>query len=182
MAADPAARSVAAALGFCIFAQVWAYAADLHLGHGPLHYSQGAHRWLPQPGPLNQPTQEHTSSSSSFNLTKKLVWLHESTLLPAPRAMLEPALRMHPDAAAAPSHGFRPLRPILPLREVIARGGRTLIVADTAGLHHRGVAKVGQVCQPPPPPLRWKHGRRALVHSHPLHRHTRAAEPPDAMY
>jgi len=54
--------------------------------------------------------------------------------------VLEPSLRLVANETAL---GFAPRRAMLPLPGV----RRTLIVADTSGLHHRGPARAGTVRQ-----------------------------------
>ena len=57
-------------------------------------------------------------------------------LPPATEALREPALRMRVDET---DYGLAPVVPMLPLAGV----ARTLIVADTSGIHYRGLAMPG---------------------------------------
>jgi hypothetical protein len=96
--------------------KVWVYPEDAVLEDGPLHYARGSH--------------ELTAA--------KLAWLHESTLPPAKEAMIEPALRLR---LSPEETGFASALPVLPL----PGAKRTLVIADTSGIHHRGRATVGTI-------------------------------------
>lgn len=94
--------------------KVWVYPQNVTAREGPLHYSRGSHR-------------------STYG---KLRWIHEMTVPPATDALREPALRMR---AEETEYGLEPVLPLLP----IPGAEKTLIVADTAGIHHRGWAAPG---------------------------------------
>ena len=100
--------------------KVWLYPAETTLADGPLHYIRGSHR------------------AAGEGAEAKLRWLHESTQPPATEAMREPALRMRGDEI---EHGFAQPQPLLPLPGV----RRTLVLADTSGIHFRGNATAGHV-------------------------------------
>ena len=94
--------------------KVWVYPANTTVFDGPLHYSIGSHR----------------------NTFGKLRWIYETTLPPAIEAHREPALRIKVNET---DYGFSPTAPVLPLPGV----AKTLVVADTSGIHHRGWALPG---------------------------------------
>ena len=94
--------------------KVWVYPHNVTAREGPLYYSRGSHR-------------------SSYS---KLRWIHEMTAPPATEALREPALRMRADET---DYGLEPSLPVLPIQGA----ERTLIVADTSGIHHRGRAASG---------------------------------------
>lgn len=93
---------------------MWVYFANTTVSDGPLHYAPGSQR----------------------NTPGKLRWIHETTLPPAVEAHREPALRMK---ANETDYGLAPVEPLLPLPGV----AKTLIVADTSGIHHGGWALPG---------------------------------------
>lgn len=104
--------------------KIWVYDSDTTIEHGPLHYVPGSHR----------------ASRST------LTWLYNRTHDNIPQIVEEPSIRLTADnvevAEAAPylqQFGFRPAVPVLPLQKV----GRTLVIADTSGLHCRGRAPAG---------------------------------------
>lgn len=82
---------------------------------GPLHFMRGSHR----------------------NTKSKLQWIYNVSFPPATDAIKEPSLRFRGDESAM----MDILRPVLPLESV----PRTLIIADTSGIHHRGPALPGTV-------------------------------------
>lgn len=94
--------------------KVWVYPGNTTVSDGPLHYSIGSHR----------------------NTLGKLRWIHETALPPATEAHREPALRMKVNET---DYGFAPVAPVLPLPGV----AKTLVLADTTGIHHRGWALPG---------------------------------------
>ena len=109
------------------------YGKDVSLDSGPLHYSEGSHRWI---------ESDHIDTDADKNSKRaRLRWLHQETILPALEAMKEPALRMRDGTDEAPGHGFKPLQPILPL----PNASLTLVLVDSSGLHHRGEAVPGVV-------------------------------------
>jgi hypothetical protein len=88
---------------------------------GPLHYMRGSHR----------------------NTEGKLRWMYKVSLPPATDAIKEPSLRFRADSDGSSTVTTMAdvLRPVLPLD----RHNRTLIIADTSGIHHRGSAVPGTV-------------------------------------
>jgi len=113
--------------------KVWVYGKDVSLDSGPLHYSEGSHRWI---------QSDHIDTYADKNVKRaRLRWLHQETILPALEAMKEPALRVRDGTDDAPGHGFKPLKPILPL----PNASLTLVLVDSSGLHHRGEAVPGVV-------------------------------------
>ena len=109
--------------------KVWAFDSlpEITLAHGPLHYARGTHR----------------------NTKGKLAWMHMYAQPPASEALLEPSFRLlgSPSAAKASPEFVEWAQgqtiPALP----IPGARRTLVIADTSGLHHRGIGVVGAVRQ-----------------------------------
>ena len=116
--------------------KLWVYPAGIEHHHGPLHVVRGSHRCTPG----------------------KLRWLFSRTRTVEAQLMAEPSLRLSglPEPASSSEEslggeecedlyqneadlGFGPAVPVLPLAGV----RRTLVVADTSGLHRRGAAEPG---------------------------------------
>jgi len=102
--------------------KMWVYERGVvTLESGPLHFMRGSHR----------------------NTPGKLRWMYNASLPPATEAIKEPSLRFHGDVLDSSSETCMSdiLRPVLPLDCY----NRTLVIADTSGIHHRGNAIPGTV-------------------------------------
>ena len=104
--------------------KLWVYGANVSVAHGPLHVVRGSHR-----------------SSAA-----KLAWLFARTRANSAAVIKEPSLRFDDRetagvhaAEALAAAGLPHATPVLPLPGV----ARTLVVADTSGLHCRGLAAPG---------------------------------------
>ena len=104
--------------------KLWVYGANVSVAHGPLHVVRGSHR-----------------SSAA-----KLAWLFARTRANSAAVIKEPSLRFDDRetagvhaAEALAAAGLPHATPVLPLPGV----ARTLVVADTSGLHCRGLATPG---------------------------------------
>eukprot|EP00957_Ditylum_brightwellii_P199401 15198821-Ditylum_brightwellii.AAC.1 len=96
--------------------------------------------WVYDQGVVNMDTGPlHFMKGSGRNTEAKLRWLYSVTIPPAVQAQKEPSLRYHGDPIAEGLPDI--LRPVLPLPEY----KRTLIIADTSSIHHRGTAVPGTV-------------------------------------
>eukprot|EP00038_Savillea_parva_P005681 m.159559 g.159559 ORF g.159559 m.159559 type:complete len:580 (-) comp11810_c0_seq1:70-1809(-) len=108
---------------FAQIVKVWIFQQGVTMEQGPLHYFKGSNR----------------------NDEGKLRWMYRYGLPPATEAMIEPSFRLLGclDAVdAAPDYIARALLervPLLPLAEANA----TLVIADTSGLHNRGMGVPG---------------------------------------
>mmetsp|Transcript_65 Transcript_65/g.103 ORF Transcript_65/g.103 Transcript_65/m.103 type:complete len:1250 (+) Transcript_65:58-3807(+) len=104
--------------------KMWVYDSSLQLQDGPLHYVFGSHR--------------HTK--------EKLQWIFQRTAHHVKDTLVEPSLRFRSDSQESSfnltleSLGFAEA-PILPLPQ----SQKTLVIADTSGLHRRGLATPGRV-------------------------------------
>ena len=105
--------------------KVWLFEEPLNLSQGPLLFAKRSHR----------------------NTEAKLRWLQAYAAPPALEARREPSFRLRGCAAAtAKALDFveaveQRLEPVLPL----PNGRRTLVLADTRGLHARGRGVPGEV-------------------------------------
>jgi len=98
--------------------KMWAYERGVvTIDHGPLHFMLG----------------------SSTNSEEKLRWVYNVTIPPAIEAIQEPSFRYRGNPVEDKMSDQ--IRPVLPLQEY----KRTLIIADTSGIHHRGFAVEGTV-------------------------------------
>jgi len=104
--------------------KLWVYPRNVSVADGPLHFVRGSHR-----------------SSEG-----KLRWLFERTRANDPEVVTEPSLRFDvassggvQAAAALRAAGLEEAMPVLPLPTAKA----TILVADTSGLHCRGMAPEG---------------------------------------
>jgi len=104
--------------------KVWVYPRNVSVDEGPLHFARGSHRCSPG----------------------KLRWLYERTKANDPEVIREPSLRFDAAsstaskaAAALQAAGMQPAAPVLPL----PTAERTIVIADTSGLHCRGEAPPG---------------------------------------
>jgi len=104
--------------------KLWVYGANVSVAHGPLHVVRGSHR-----------------SSAA-----KLAWLFSRTRANSAAVIKEPSIRFDEResagvhaAEALEAAGLPHATPVLPLPGV----ARTLVVADTSGLHCRGLATPG---------------------------------------
>jgi hypothetical protein len=104
--------------------KLWVYGANVSAAHGPLHVVPGSHR-----------------SSAA-----KLAWLFSRTRTNSAAVIKEPSIRFDDSetagveaAEALGAAGLPHATPVLPLPGV----ARTLVVADTSGLHCRGLATPG---------------------------------------
>ncbi|KAL1499699.1 hypothetical protein AB1Y20_011894 [Prymnesium parvum] len=110
---------------FAPIVKVWVFPADTSLSQGPLHFAAG----------------------SQHNSPGRLRWMHAYSLPPATEAMREPSFRLLGSAAAAAAapdfirQTQASMAAVLPL----PFASRTLVIADTSGLHHRGQGVVGAV-------------------------------------
>ena len=75
------------------------------------------------------------------NTKEKLQWMYQMSLSPATEAIQEHSLRFRGDAANNSSSMTEILLPVLPLDCFC----RTLVIADTSGIHHQGHASPGTV-------------------------------------
>jgi len=98
--------------------KMWVYEKGvITLDHGPLHFMRG----------------------STVNDEAKLRWIYNITMPPALDAIKESSLRYRGNATEDGMSDI--LRPVLPLDTF----QKTLIIADTSGIHHRGYAEPGTV-------------------------------------
>lgn len=98
--------------------KMWVYEKGVvTIDHGPLHFMRG----------------------SAHNTKAKLKWIYSITRPPALEAIKESSLRYKGNASNDGMSDI--LRPVLPLNSF----QRTLIIADTSGIHHRGFAAPGTV-------------------------------------
>ncbi len=105
--------------------KVWIFKdpPGVSLEQGPLHYSKGSHR----------------------NSYARLHWMHAYSLPPATEALAEPSFRLYGNKNATSVSGEfinfvqRNKIPVLPFAK------RTLVIADTSGIHHRGEGKPGHI-------------------------------------
>ena len=96
--------------------KMWLFPRGVALADGPLHYVNGSHRAT----------------------ARKLRWLHEMSLPPARSLRACPAPRTHLEARGVEELGFASVRAlVLP--------PKSLVVADTSGLHFRGRAVPGHL-------------------------------------
>lgn len=108
---------------FASIVKVWLFDPSVTVDEGPLEYVFGSHR----------------------ETEPRLRWMHAYSLPPAKEALLEPSFRLEGNlaaVAAAPdfhTHCRESSKPILPLPGV----KRTLVIADTSGLHRRAPGLVG---------------------------------------
>jgi hypothetical protein len=119
---------------FHIAIKMWVYERNVSVVDGPLHVSPGTHR---------------VSAA-------KIAWMYARSHDNPPGVIREPSMRLADDAHSVESAGgegcrccaadgrlseagLPSLRPVLPLPDV----ERTLIIADTSGLHCRGAAAAG---------------------------------------
>jgi hypothetical protein len=95
--------------------------------------------WVYEKGVVTEDTGPlHFMRGSNRNTMGKLKWIYDVSLPPATEAIKEPSLRFRgEDISMMPDV----LRPVLPLDCY----ERTLIIADTSGIHHRGHAIPGTV-------------------------------------
>jgi len=110
---------------FASIVKVWIFDASVTPQHGPFEYVPGSHR-------ESEP---------------RLRWMHHYAMPPAREALVEPSFRLlgSPSAASAAAdfveHCSASSRPVLPL----PGARRTLVIADTSGLHRRSAGVVGLV-------------------------------------
>lgn len=98
--------------------KMWVYErGDVTIEKGPLHFMRGSAR----------------------NNESKLRWIYSVTIPPSIEAIKEPSLRYNGNAILDKMPDE--IRPVLPLKNF----QRTLIIADTSGIHHRGPAIPGTV-------------------------------------
>ena len=96
--------------------------------------------WVYERGVVTNETGPlHLLRGSNRNTRGKLQWMYNATLPPAAEAIREPSLRFRGDARSVVADAL--LSPVLPLDCF----NRTLIIADTSAIHHRGHAPPGTV-------------------------------------
>jgi len=96
--------------------------------------------WVYEKGVVTNATGPlHFMKGSNRNTRSKLEWIYNVSLPPATEAIKEPSLRFRGDSTMFTDMNI--LRPVLPLNEF----HRTLVIADTSGIHHRGLAVPGTV-------------------------------------
>jgi len=104
---------------FASIVKIWIFEQDVTLNEGPLNFAPGSHRCT----------------------EGRLRWMYAYSLPPAAEAMVEPSFRLlgcNAAIAAAPDY----IRSILKTNQaVLPLPGvkRTLVIADTSGLHGRGI-------------------------------------------
>lgn len=109
---------------FASIVKVWIFDGSVTPDHGPLEYVPGSHR----------------------ETEPRLRWMHAYGLPPAKEALVEPSFRLlgSPAAAAAAADFVEACRkrstPVLPL----PGARRTLVIADTSGLHRRSEGEPGR--------------------------------------
>jgi len=109
---------------FAAIVKVWMFDASVTRDEGPLEYVVGSHR----------------------ETEARLRWMHAYSLPPFKEALVEPSFRLQgsDDAAVAAADFVQEClekrRPVLPLPGVT----RTLVIADTSGLHRRAQGVVGR--------------------------------------
>jgi len=108
---------------FAQIVKVWIFERGVTVEQGPLMYCKGTNR----------------------NTDGKLRWMYHYSLPPAKEALVEPSFRLLGSATAMEGakdfvdEVLRDISPCLPLENANA----TLVIADTSGLHGRGVGVPG---------------------------------------
>ena len=109
---------------FAAAIKVWVFDAGVTTEHAPLNYVRGSHR----------------------NTRGKMKWLHAYSLPPAKEALQEPSFRLlgSPTAAELASEFVRGAQQNRSEMLPLPGARQTLVIADTSGLHHRGIGVVGR--------------------------------------
>jgi hypothetical protein len=110
---------------FAHIVKIWVFPQGVTMEQGPLHYFKGSNR----------------------NTEGKLRWMYRYGLPPASEAMIEPSFRLlgcFNAVDAAPAYVAQALLERVPLLS-LAGANATLVIADTSGLHNRGVGVPGHL-------------------------------------
>ena len=109
---------------FAAAIKVWVFGQGITSEHGPLNYAKGSQR----------------------NTVGKMRWLHAYSLPPASEALREPSFRLlgSPTATAFADQFVRDAQANRTQLLSLAGARKTLVIADTSGLHHRGIGVAGR--------------------------------------